>query len=452
MADSLLIVKTLRERNTHLEEQVNGRRSLWVLKHPDEQSLARAIDTLRESAESFPAAQDALISLRDRVSSVGSSHDSSANLAPADSSHDYGIPTSSSNDLENGLASPDFFKRPVTTQAPIGSFRGVSAPIRPPSTAPFSRRAQMPSSSVSWEPQQKQLPAAPRGASLGGINSTFAMSSFSRGGSVGRKTFTAAQSNSRFSPNAAEFYPWNPTSGENGIGGGVSLHPMGGGNGGGRHASASFVNGGTSLTANNGNSNNTNQRDYYPRTPTAASRNRYGRHPEGPPSAGSDSTGGGVSLNTAMVSRSTATQNHNHNSGGGGALIPSTFAPLVHMNERSVAAWHKSIMEFYAVIRAFVERHASQPDHASSMKMSSTQLWPILLATYHPLSDHEASSYLEYHLRNENSKACLVTRVIIDYIVNRVWTPAAWNGADDESTYALMELEQDMERAHGMLT
>ncbi|KAH8711570.1 hypothetical protein HC256_008387 [Beauveria bassiana] len=106
-------------------------------------------------------------------------------------------------------------------------------------------------------------------------------------------------------------------------------------------------------------------------------------------------------------------------------------------------------MDFYAVIRAFVERHASQPDHASSMKMSSTGLWPILLATYHPLSSAEAASYLEYHLRNENSKACLVTRVMIDYIVNRVWTPAAWSGADDESTYALMELERDMERMLG---
>lgn len=159
-----------------------------------------------------------------------------------------------------------------------------------------------------------------------------------------------------------------------------------------------------------------------------------------------------MSLGNTMANRGFTNSNHST------SLIPAPsssapfiVAPLVHMNERSVAAWHDGIMDFYAVIRAFVERHASQPDHASSMKMSSTTLWPILLATYHPLSNAEAASYLEYHLRNENSKACLVTRVMIDYIVNRVWTPAAWSGADDESTYALMELERDMERMLGTL-
>ncbi|KAM0744417.1 hypothetical protein ACQRIT_001731 [Beauveria bassiana] len=436
------LIKALKETNRHLEEQVNGRRSLWVMKHPDEQSLARAIETLRDSADGFPVAQSALISLRQTINRANSS----SHGAAGDTRHDYSRPS----DMDYGMTSPDFYSRPHA-QPPIGSLRGASGPPRPPSTAPYAARRgnnNPVSASAAWDQPPPMSATTSRGASssMSSGASSFTLSSFSRGGSVGRKAAQGGNS-SHFSPSAAEFYPWNPSSGDHGNNGGGS-----------RHASTSFGNGAAAAvsSAASSNGNNNNSRDYYPRTPTAASRGRYGRLQEAPPSAGSDTPGGGVSL-VGNSSSNPISNNHNAammNRSSSSSLIPapapsSFIAPLVHMNERSVAVWHEGIMDFYAVIRAFVERHASQPDHASSMKMSSTGLWPILLATYHPLSSAEAASYLEYHLRNENSKACLVTRVMIDYIVNRVWTPAAWSGADDESTYALMELERDMERMLG---
>ncbi|OAA69717.1 hypothetical protein ISF_02987 [Cordyceps fumosorosea ARSEF 2679] len=438
--------KALKDTNRHLEDQVNGRRALWVMKHPDEQSLARAIETMRDSADGFPVAQNALISLRQNITRVSSFHNNNV----SDVRQDYGRPGGGDVD-SGGITSPDFYARPSAQLPPIGgSLRG---PARPPSAAPYVARRGNPASasasasaSSSWD----QPPAPPPPPRAGGGGERFALSSFSRAGSLGRRTAPGQQGGgggggSHFSPNATEFYPWNPTPSSS------DNHP-GGGGGGGRHASMpSFSNGagagGGAAAAGPGPNNNGSSRDYYPRTPTAASRGRYGRLQEAPPpsAGGSDTPGGGVSLNP--------NNNNNNNNNGvpSSCLVPAapTIAPLVHMNERTVAAWHDGIMDFYAVIRAFVERHTSQPDHASSMKMSSTGLWPILLATYHPLSPAEAASYLEYHLRNENSKACLVTRVMIDYIVNRVWTPAAWSGADDESTYSLMELERDMERMLG---
>lgn len=107
------------------------------------------------------------------------------------------------------------------------------------------------------------------------------------------------------------------------------------------------------------------------------------------------------------------------------------------------------MMHFYATIRNFVERHASNPDPTGETKLSQTHLWPILLATYYPLSEQAAESYLDHHIRSENSKSCIVTRVIIDFVVNRVWNPSAWAGADADSTYAIMEVERDLERTTG---
>jgi hypothetical protein len=107
------------------------------------------------------------------------------------------------------------------------------------------------------------------------------------------------------------------------------------------------------------------------------------------------------------------------------------------------------MMHFYAAIRNFVERHANNPDVTGEIKLSQTHLWPILLATYFPLSEQEAESYLEFHVRSENSKSCIVTRVVIDFVVNRVWNASAWAGADADSTFSIMEIERDLDRTAG---
>ncbi|POR39220.1 Uncharacterized protein TPAR_00576 [Tolypocladium paradoxum] len=172
------------------------------------------------------------------------------------------------------------------------------------------------------------------------------------------------------------------------------------------------------------------RREYYPSTPTSAGRNnRYGRFPEAPPAGSMEFAGPSSS---AMVARN------------------NFIGPPIHLTERAIATWNEQVMEFYGAIRSFVGRHASEPDHGTAAQVANSSLWPVLLATYHPLSESEAASYLEFHLRNENSKSCVVTRVIIDYVVNRVWVPSAWGGSDSKSTYDLMDLEREFEATQGM--
>ncbi|ODA82166.1 hypothetical protein RJ55_00672 [Drechmeria coniospora] len=165
---------------------------------------------------------------------------------------------------------------------------------------------------------------------------------------------------------------------------------------------------------------------YYPSTPTSAGRHgRFGRFPDGPPTGGVEY--GGASM--AVVPRNVFT------------------GPPIHLTERVIGAWNEHVMEFYGTIRSFVERFAMDPEQGMVLHISNTSLWPVLLATYHPLSESEAASYLDFHLRNENSKACVVTRLIIDYVVNRVWVPGAWIGSDAKSTYELADLERELDAA-----
>jgi len=173
-------------------------------------------------------------------------------------------------------------------------------------------------------------------------------------------------------------------------------------------------------------------------TPTSGGRNRsnsrYGRAPESIPAGNIESP----SPSFALMSRASSS-----NLARPIAAAPNQLTPQV------VSAWNERIMDFYGKIRTFVERHASDAERGPLAHVAGTSLWHTLLATYRPLSDSEAASYLEFHLRNENSKACVVTRLIIDYVVNRVWVPVAWAGSDSQMTCELMDLSHELEATAG---
>ncbi|KAL5094321.1 hypothetical protein Trisim1_006910 [Trichoderma cf. simile WF8] len=180
-------------------------------------------------------------------------------------------------------------------------------------------------------------------------------------------------------------------------------------------------------------------RDYFPNTPTGPGRGRYGgrlRDNNMPPPPSLDFAASSSSGSTSGPASTIANRS-------------SYSSQPITITEQTVQAWHGYMMHFYAAIRNFVERHANNPDVTGEIKLSQTHLWPILLATYFPLSEQEAESYLEFHVRSENSKSCIVTRVVIDFVVNRVWNASAWAGADADSTFSIMEIERDMDRTAG---
>jgi hypothetical protein len=143
---------------------------------------------------------------------------------------------------------------------------------------------------------------------------------------------------------------------------------------------------------------------------------------------------GGQDISSALVSRNM--QQHQ-------------LSSIVHVTSQSMAAWAQQVGNFYAVTRSFVERHASDTISATVAGISRTPIWEVLTRIYLPLSEAEAASYLEFHLKDRNSKMCLVTRVVIDYVVSLVWVPGAWKGFDPETTEALVDVEREMARTQG---
>ena len=361
----------------HIEDKVNGRRSMWAPRNPDQQSLNHAVETLTVSVE------------KDMMRRAG-----------------MGINgTSSGTDDRNGRRADadvafDHTSRPSTVAPPkfgplqAGPPRGQSA---------FNGQA------ASWtgrsgQPQQQQQTGI-------GISPFYT-------GPTPPSTFRPPTRKAYQAP--GRFRNDYTASGYGMLeGGGVPIRPNTGFGGGTRQAIL--------------------REPYPPQTPTSNHRaGRFSREREAA-EFGSASTS---STSTAVVRGSSVSSSRGGGSGWTG--------PAPDTSDGTIASWNGQIMEFYAMIRAFVERHANVPDAHMALKMNTTALWPVLLATYHPLSAAEASSYLDIHLRSDNPKCCLVTRVIIDYIVNRAWVPHAWAGSDNESTYALSQLWDDFGRAQGI--
>ncbi|GKT99963.1 chromosome segregation protein smc [Fusarium langsethiae] len=350
------MVKQLGETIKHLEEQVNSRRSLWLMKNPSPESVARAVETITESCSDKDVIQKSIASLR-----FGSDEEMNSRDSKPSGPNEVAVQS----------------QRPPSA-ARFGSHI-VPGPSRPTSTAPSERRFSQ------WGP-----PAPSQTQSRFGTPSSSGTGPQSM---YGRNTPRRSFANGTYRPNAPEFYPQSYG------------HP-------------------DKNVTSPGNGGYGQSRQYYPPTPSGG-RNKYSRFRDPLPAPAYDGPPG------ALTTRSP---------------FPG---PPIHITDMTINAWHDQFTDLYASIRAFVARHAGQATFVNPLELSSTRLWPVLLATYHPLSEHEAVSYLDYHLKETSAKSCLVTRVVIDYVVNRVWVPRAWMGAETGATHGLVEVEKDLERTQG---
>ncbi|RSM09924.1 hypothetical protein CDV31_007441 [Fusarium ambrosium] len=376
------MIKQLEDTIKHLEDQVNSRRSLWVMKNPSPDSVARVIETIAGACPNKDVVHKSIMSLRPEGREETDPRDTKglSEVFGDLSMQPHRPPTGFQPARPSSVAPPRF--------GPHG------LPPRPTSTMPNDRRFGQwapPTPAQSRFGPSPMIPMNPMngpGPVPGPIPGPVQPPNFGRAPS--RRGF----SNGTYRPNAPEFYPQSYTHPDKSF-------P--------RHDAGAFGHG--------------QRRDFFPPTPSNT-RNKYSRFRDP------------ISPDFAAPPGALTTR-------------PPFPGPLIHITEMTIAAWNDQMMELYTVIRNFVENNANMPTYIKPTDLSQTRVWPVLLATYHPLMEQEAVSYLEYHLKEESSKSCLVTRVVVDYIVNRVWVPRAWAGADNDATYGLLEVEKDLERTQG---
>ncbi|SPO05697.1 uncharacterized protein DNG_08384 [Cephalotrichum gorgonifer] len=106
----------------------------------------------------------------------------------------------------------------------------------------------------------------------------------------------------------------------------------------------------------------------------------------------------------------------------------------------------KAIDEFYQLTRGWVADYAGTPDARQALTVKESAVWPAIVAAYPPLTPLEANAYIDIHIRDPLYRPCLISRLIVDFFIGRVWTALAWMGLDEATDRALTQLRGDFER------
>lgn len=106
----------------------------------------------------------------------------------------------------------------------------------------------------------------------------------------------------------------------------------------------------------------------------------------------------------------------------------------------------KAIDEFYQLTRTWVTDYAGSPDARQALTIKESPVWPAIVACYLPLTPLEANAYVDIHIRDPFYRPCLISRLIVDFFIARVWNVFAWMGFDEQSERGLVQLRDDFQR------
>lgn len=140
--------------------------------------------------------------------------------------------------------------------------------------------------------------------------------------------------------------------------------------------------------------------------------------------------------------------------GRGGAFVPATIAgsssrPRVGiegLDSVFLTQVEKAMDEFYQLTRTWVTDYAGSPDAVQALTVKESPIWTAIMACYSPLTPFEANAYVDIHIRDGFYRPCLISRLIVDFFIARVWNVHVWMGFDEQTDRGLTQLRDDFQR------
>ncbi|KAK1963887.1 hypothetical protein LZ32DRAFT_591870 [Colletotrichum eremochloae] len=77
-------------------------------------------------------------------------------------------------------------------------------------------------------------------------------------------------------------------------------------------------------------------------------------------------------------------------------------------------------------------------------RLNEVALLRYMTKLYAPFSEQQAWSYIRQHINDPMSRACLISRAIIDLLVNRIFAFEAWEGFSVDADRQLREIRHEM--------
>ncbi|CAK7263900.1 hypothetical protein SEPCBS57363_000804 [Sporothrix epigloea] len=132
--------------------------------------------------------------------------------------------------------------------------------------------------------------------------------------------------------------------------------------------------------------------------------------------------------------------------------VSGDFAPGVPMqpgsgDEERVC----DIFQFFNSIKDWVNKYCGFPnlDAMHALSHQHPHLWDYACSVTYPNNRHNAASHLLFMLCNRTFRSFFITRLIIQYVVQQMWSPQAWEGLDDQLTEVLESVKHRLDLKYG---
>ena len=132
--------------------------------------------------------------------------------------------------------------------------------------------------------------------------------------------------------------------------------------------------------------------------------------------------------------------------------IQGDFAPGVTMQPGSADEERvRDIFHFFNSIKDWVDKYCGLPnaDAMHSLSHQHPRLWDYACSVTYPNNRHNAASHSLFMLCNKSFRSYFITRLVIQYVVQQMWSPQAWEGLDEKLTEVLESVKHRLDLKYG---
>lgn len=137
-----------------------------------------------------------------------------------------------------------------------------------------------------------------------------------------------------------------------------------------------------------------------------------------------------------------------HNQPDSRAVVPRS-QPMIPLGQSyggisdDLGRFELAFRELFAICRGFIATWVVM-DRAEFNRQAPVMQY--LPRVYTGFTENQAWSYIRQHMNNGLSRSCLFARVVVDFIVQRILVPSAWQGFNFQNDCRIQQLEDELSR------
>lgn len=127
-------------------------------------------------------------------------------------------------------------------------------------------------------------------------------------------------------------------------------------------------------------------------------------------------------------------------------------AGVVHNHNTQDADRVRSIFHFFNSIKDWVDKYCGNvvgKEAVKTMSLQQPRLWDYACSVTYPNNRNNASSHSIFMLTDEAYRSFFISRLVIQFVVQQLWSPQAWEGMNEQLTDVLVNVKQRLDLKYG---